>query len=109
MGKQVYMAVYDQLGAIACRILVPGYSEVYPVDDLVWDNTNTALLFRADILNLHSLDDTSLAALLERLDSSDLDEYADISNVIGIEFDDKTDWGQQIGRPSCRERGCKYG
>src|SRR3546814_15066997 len=79
MGKEVYMAVYDQLGAIACRILVPGYSEVYPVDDLVWDNTNTALLFRADILNLHSLDDTSLAALLERLDSSDLEEYAEIS------------------------------
>jgi ribosomal protein S12 methylthiotransferase accessory factor len=26
MGKEVYMAVYDQLGATACRILVPGYS-----------------------------------------------------------------------------------
>ncbi|MBP6018392.1 MAG: OsmC domain/YcaO domain-containing protein [Burkholderiaceae bacterium] len=94
MGKEVYMAVYDQLGAIACRIVVPGYSEVYPVDDLIWDNTNTALLFRADILNLHRLDDASLAALLERLDSSDLDEYADISKVIGIEFDENTDWGQ---------------
>src|SRR3546814_3177527 len=57
MGKEVYMAVYDQLGAVACRILVPGYSEVYPVEDLIWDNTNKALLFRADILNLHRLDD----------------------------------------------------
>jgi ribosomal protein S12 methylthiotransferase accessory factor len=94
MGKEVYMAVYDQLGAIACRILVPGYSEVYPVDDLVWDNTNTALLFRADILNLHRLDDARLAVLLERLESSDLDEYADISKVIGIEFDENSDWGQ---------------
>lgn len=94
MGKEVYMAVYDQLGAIACRILVPGYSEIYPVDDLIWDNTNTALLFRADILNLHRLDDASLAALLERLERSDLDEYADISKVIGIEFDENTDWGQ---------------
>jgi hypothetical protein len=36
---------------------VPGYSEVYPVEDLIWDNTNKALLFRADILNLHRLDD----------------------------------------------------
>ncbi len=94
MGKEVYMAVYDQLGAIACRILVPGYSEIYPVDDLVWDNTNTALLFRADILNLHRLDDAGLAALLERLDSSDLDEHTDISKLIGIEFDENTDWGQ---------------
>jgi ribosomal protein S12 methylthiotransferase accessory factor len=46
MGKEVYVAVYDQLGATACRILVPGYSEVYPVEDLIWDNTNKALLFR---------------------------------------------------------------
>ncbi|MDD3354627.1 OsmC domain/YcaO domain-containing protein, partial [Zoogloea sp.] len=43
MGKEAYMAVYDQLGATACRILVPGYSEVYPVEDLIWDNTNKAL------------------------------------------------------------------
>jgi len=46
---------------------VPGYSEVYPVEDLIWDNTNKALAFRADILNLHRLDDAALAALLERL------------------------------------------
>lgn len=94
MGKEVYMAVYDQLGAVACRILVPGYSEVYPVEDLIWDNTNKALSFRADILNLHCLDDASLEALLERLDNSELDEYADIATLIGIEFDENTDLGQ---------------
>ena len=93
-GKEAYMAVYDQLGANACRILVPGYSEVYPVDDLIWDNTNKALLFRADILNLHRLDDASLEALLERLDSIELDEYSDIATLIGIEFDENTHWGQ---------------
>jgi len=94
MGKEVYMAVYDQLGAVACRILVPGYSEVYPVEDLIWDNTNKAILFRADILNLHRLDDASLEALLERLDNNELDDYGDIATLIGIEFDENTDWGQ---------------
>ena len=94
MGKEVYMAVHDQLGAVACRILVPGYSEVYPVEDLIWDNTNKALLFRADILNLHRLDDAALAALLERLDNNELDEHSDIATLIGIEFDENTDWGQ---------------
>ena len=94
MGKQSYMAVYDQLGAVACRILVPGYSEVYPVEDLVWDNTNKSLLFRADILNLHRLDDEQLAALLDRLENNELDEYGDIGSLIGIEFDDNTVWGQ---------------
>jgi ribosomal protein S12 methylthiotransferase accessory factor len=94
MGKEVYIAVHDQLGAIACRILVPGYSEVYPIEDLIWDNTNKGLLFRNDILNIFSLDDISLGALLERLESNELDEYGDIATLIGIEFDENTPWGQ---------------
>ena len=94
MGKEVYTAIYDQLGAVACRILVPGYSEIYPVEDLIWDNTNKALLFRADILNLHRLDDANLRALLERLESNELDDYGDIATLIGIEFDENTEWGQ---------------
>lgn len=94
MGKEAYVAVYDQLGAVACRILVPGYSEVYPVEDLIWDNTNKALLFRSDILNLHRLDDAALAALLDRLESNELDDYSDIATLIGIEFDENTVWGQ---------------
>jgi ribosomal protein S12 methylthiotransferase accessory factor len=94
MGKEAYVAVYDQLGAIACRILVPSYSEVYPVEDLVWDNTNKALLFRHDILNLHSLSDAKLSALLDRLENNELDEYGDIATLIGIEFDENTPWGQ---------------
>jgi ribosomal protein S12 methylthiotransferase accessory factor len=94
MGKEAYTAVYDQLGAIACRILVPGYSEVYPIEDLIWDNTNKALLFREDILNLHRLDNASLSALLDRLENNELDEYSDIATLIGIEFDENTEWGQ---------------
>jgi len=94
MGKEAYVAIYDELGAIACRILVPGYSEVYPVEDLIWDNTNKALLFRKDILNLSNLDNAELAALLERLESNELDEYGDIATLIGIEFDENTVWGQ---------------
>jgi ribosomal protein S12 methylthiotransferase accessory factor len=94
LGKESYVAVYDQLGATACRILVPGYSEIYPVEDLVWDNTNKALLFRQDILNLHQLDDASLQALLERLENNELDDYGDIATLIGITFDENTDWGQ---------------
>jgi len=94
MGKEVYTAVYDELGATACRIVVPGYSEIYPVEDLVWDNTNKALLFREDILNLHRLDDDQLSDLLDRLENNELDEHSDIASLIGIEFDENTVWGQ---------------
>ncbi|RUO31108.1 OsmC domain/YcaO domain-containing protein [Aliidiomarina soli] len=94
MGKQVYMAVFEELGAPAVRVLVPGYSEVYPVDDLIWDNTNVALEYREDILNLHRLSDEQLADLVERLEESQIDNYTDIITFIGIEFDENTVWGQ---------------
>ena len=94
MGKEVYVAVRNDLGAPACRILVPGYSEVYPVEDLIWDNTNKALDFREDILNLHTLNDEQLASLGERLEDSQVDEQTDIITLIGIEFDENTVWGQ---------------
>lgn len=94
LGKEVYVAEFTELGASACRILVPDYSEVYPVEDLVWDNTNKALDYREDILNIHSLDDEQLTDLVNRLEESQLDNYTDIPTLIGIVFDENTVWGQ---------------
>ena len=94
LNKEVYVAEYDTLGATACRILVPGYSEVYLVEDLIWDNTNKALDYREDILNIHTLNDDALSALVGRLEESQLDNYMDIKTLIGIEFDENTVWGQ---------------
>ncbi len=93
-GHECYMAVFEDLGAPVCRILVPGYSEIYPVEDLEWDNTNIALQFREDILELHSLNDKALAKLLKRLDDCERDIYTKIITLIGIEFDENTVWGQ---------------
>jgi conserved hypothetical protein TIGR03549 len=94
LDKEVYSAEFNQLGATACRILVPDYSEVYPVEDLIWDNTNKSLDYREDILNLHSLSEDALVALVERLEDSQQDNYIDIKTLIGIEFDENTVWGQ---------------
>ncbi len=93
LGKEAYIAEFSDLGT-ACRILVPDYSEVYPVEDLIWDNTNKALNFRENILNLHRLSEDQLADLVERLEQSELDNYIDIITLIGIEFDENTVWGQ---------------
>ena len=93
LGKEAYVAEYTGIGT-ACRILVPDFSEVYAVEDLVWDNTNKALDYREDILNIHRLDDEALADLVARLEDSQLDNYIEIVNLIGIEFDENTVWGQ---------------
>lgn len=102
LEKEVYIADYEELGAAACRILVPDYSEIYPPEDLVWDNHNKANGFREDILNLHSLDEKALAGLIERLEESELDDYMAVSELIGVAFDENTVWGKlTIGELKC--------
>jgi ribosomal protein S12 methylthiotransferase accessory factor len=94
LDKEVYIADYEDLGANACRILIPDYSEIYPAEDLVWANTNKGLLFRQDILNLHALSDKELLCLLGRLEESELDEYTSIPELIGVAFDENSPWGK---------------
>lgn len=102
LEKEVYIADFEELGVKACRILVPGYSEIYEPTDLIWDNHNKAIAFRSDILNLHSLDDKALGKLVKKLDESEIDDYTKIAELIGVAFDENTVWGQlNIGELKC--------
>lgn len=96
LNKEVYIADYNDLGACACRILVPDYSEIYPAEDLIYDNHNRALLFRDDILNIHDLNEQELKGLIERLEEEGLDDFMPISELIGITFDDASVWGRLV-------------
>lgn len=102
LEKEVYIADFEELGVKACRILVPDYSEIYSVDDLIWDNHNKSIAFREDILNLHSLNDKALTKLVKKLEESEIDDYTKISELIGVAFDENTPWGQlNIGELKC--------
>lgn len=94
LEKEVYIADYEELGAKATRILVPNYSEIYEINDLIWDNHNRALDFREDILNIHKLSDEELADLVNRLDESGIDIYTTIAELICVAFDENLVWGQ---------------
>ena len=90
--KEVYIADYEELGVSSCRIIVPDYSEIYEADDLIWDNHNKALDFRAEILNLHQLNDEELLGLVEKLEESELDDNMPVGELIGVAFDDNSAW-----------------
>lgn len=94
MGKEVYIADYKDLGANACRILVPGYSEIYPIESLIWENNNQGVYFRSDILNVHKLSEDGLSTLLENFDELQIDNYMPIADLIGVAFDETTAWGR---------------
>jgi ribosomal protein S12 methylthiotransferase accessory factor len=94
LEKEVYIADYEDLGARACRILVPDYSEIYLKEDLIWDNHNQALKYRERILNLLHLSTQELHSLVQELEESEMDNYTLVSELIGVAFDEVSTWGQ---------------
>lgn len=92
LGHDVYVADYDRFGVYACRILVPGTSEIYPVEDLAWENTGTGNALREPILRLPELDDDACADLLDTLNDSGVDDQKLVRALIGLAADPGTLW-----------------
>ncbi len=94
LEKEVYIEEIKDLGVQACRVIVPGFSEIYEPEDLVWNNQNQALAFRKRILSLHRLSDSELKTLVIDLEALDTDSFTLISEFIGVAFDENTAWGK---------------
>ena len=92
LGHDAYIADFQQLGVYACRILVPGMSEIYPVDDLEWENNSRGNALRPAILNLSELDDGAIAALLNAMNESGIDDQRLVRELIGLAADAGTLW-----------------
>lgn len=91
-GFDVYVAEYCQLGVYACRVLVPGLSEIYPVDDLEFENNSVANEIREAILNLPELDDEECTDLLDSLNDSSLADHRPVAALIGLAADPGSFW-----------------
>lgn len=92
LGLDAYIADFTHLGVYACRILVPSMSEIYPVDDLAWENNSSGNALRPAILNLPELDDDACAELLDALNVSSFDEQRLVRELIGLAADPGTLW-----------------
>ncbi len=93
-GHDIYIADFEQLGVYACRILVPGMSEIYPVDDLEWENNASGALLRPAILNLAELADAECAELLDTLNQLNLADEHPVAALIGLAPDPATLWAE---------------
>ena len=45
LGYDIYVRSYSYLGVCVYRTVVPGMSEIYPVDDLIYNNPNSGIDF----------------------------------------------------------------
>jgi ribosomal protein S12 methylthiotransferase accessory factor len=91
-GKEMYVADFSEQGAYACRILVPGMSEIYPVEDLEWENNSVGNDFRSALVRLPSLNDEEAAELLGYLQSSNLNDERPLWEVLGLAIPVGTAW-----------------
>ncbi len=91
-GQDVFIADYTQLGVYVCRILVPGWSEIYPIDDLEFENNSLVNPMREAILNLPDLDDEECADLLEALNDSSLADQRPVAALVGLAADAGSFW-----------------
>ena len=91
-GFEIYRAEYLHCGMYSCRILIPGMSEIYPVDDLIWNNKGSGAEIRSYLLRLADMNQQELTRLFELLDSLGLSDEQLISHTIGVLFDEQSPW-----------------
>ena len=92
MGKDIYVADFTHLGVYACRILVPGISEIYPVDELEFENNSVANALREPICHLLDLDQQERCDLLDALNASGLADERLVAALIGLAPGDDPFW-----------------
>ncbi|MCK5456681.1 MAG: YcaO-like family protein, partial [Melioribacteraceae bacterium] len=82
IGKEIYLREYSYLGFYSCQMIVPGFSEVYPIDDLIYNNRNSGKWIRNMVLHVdkHNPED-----ILDAIDS--LDDSLDVDKYIGVVFE----------------------
>ncbi|SIS59949.1 30S ribosomal protein S12 methylthiotransferase accessory factor YcaO [Neptunomonas antarctica] len=84
VDMDIYIADYEHLGVYCCRVIVPGMSEVYPVETLVRNNNNLGIGMRSRIMSIATLSDHVLEELYQEIGKKGLDDQQLISELIGI-------------------------
>ena len=82
MGKEMFLREYNYLGFYSCQMIVPGVSEVYPVEDLIYNNRNTGKWIRNMVLHFEEYDPQEILDTINSLDDS-----INVENYIGVIFE----------------------
>jgi len=92
-GHEVYIAEHTALGAYACRILVPGFSDIYLPDELILQNNNACLDVRPLLFDLEAAGPEGWARILELLDRQNVNDQLKVFEWAGL-VGDSSPWGR---------------
>ncbi|HES76065.1 MAG TPA: 30s ribosomal protein S12 methylthiotransferase accessory protein YcaO [bacterium] len=90
--KDAYILDLPHLGVYACRIVVPGFSEVYPAEDMQENNSNAALPLRESLRRLPELDENERKTLLRALNKAGFADEQPVAELLGLLADPGTAW-----------------
>jgi ribosomal protein S12 methylthiotransferase accessory factor len=93
-GNDIYVADFSEQGAYSCRILVPGFSEIYPVEDLEWENNSIGNAIRPQLVRLHDLSEEECTDLLETLQTMNVNDERPLWEILGLAIPLGTPWKQ---------------
>lgn len=93
-GKDIYVADFSEQGAYSCRILVPGMSEIYPVEDLEWENNSVGNVLRPALVRLSELSEAEATTLLSDLQTMNLNDERPLWEILGLAIPVGTPWKQ---------------
>lgn len=94
LGFEVFTADYDFYDMPAARVVVPGMSEIYPMDELLNRNQNMGRTLR-DLLNELSVSDLSAEDFefaYEEIDYLGLSDHQSVANLVGLLADNDSPW-----------------
>ena len=82
INKEIYLREYTYLGFYSCQMIVPGFSEVYPIEDMIYNNKNEGKHIRDMVLHFRDYDPEEILTHIESLDHA-----LDIGKYIGVIFE----------------------
>ncbi len=91
-GHEIYIADFTHLGVYACRILVPGVSEIYPVEELEFENNTIGNHIRSALSRLPELTEDECADLFDKILELELAEDRLVTVMIGLAPDADSPW-----------------
>lgn len=94
LGYDTYIHDYTQLGVAACRILVPGFSDIYLPDELVLNNNNQSLGVNELLFNLAELTPEQAEQLLNYLEEQGCNDQLRVAEWAGFLIDKQSPWGR---------------
>ena len=89
MKKEMYVREYNYLGFYSCQMIVPSVSEVYPIEDLTYNNKNNGKLIRKMVLNFCEYDPEEILDFIESLEDT-----LNVEKYIGVIFENNFTMGQ---------------